>query len=39
MLYDAVLLHNWHLTFRDNLVVPYSSVDNIKNILLHEDTC
>jgi hypothetical protein len=32
-----MLLGNWYSTFRDNQVVSYSSVDNIKNISLHED--
>ena len=37
MLYDAVSLGIRYRTFRDNLVVSYQRVDNIKNISLHED--
>ena len=37
MLYDAVSLDIRYWTFRDNLVVSYQRVDNIKNISLHED--
>ena len=32
-------LGNWYWTFQDNQVVSYSTVDNIKNISLHEDVC
>jgi len=39
VLYYAVSLGNRYSTFRDTLLFSYSSVDNIKNISLHEDVC
>jgi len=37
VVYDAVSLGNRYSMFRDNLVVSYLSVENIKNFSLHED--
>ena len=37
MLYDAVSLDIRYWTFRDNLVVSYQRIDNIKNISLNDD--